>query len=332
MSIDLIADAFNFANKAHAGQLVKGTQIPYLSHPMHVASIVWEFGGTREQVAAAFLHDVIEDTDTSIEILRKHFGNLVATIVSDCSDSTGDPKPPWRERKEKYLKHLAEASHPETILVSLADKFHNVNRILNDLTRLKDRSDELWKLFSAPPDQIVWYYLALLNAFMNRMSDLPKVEDPTTDKTQLLLGKFQTAAYMLETKVSQILPEDYRVFYVDSFDDESTDQLWKTFQKRDEAVNFVRAYAKMKTWSMAASRIDDVPKVPTVGWADYLVVRYKDNSLLFSTADIEADLKTMPTRSEFVCLQRHCLENNAPEVEAFGQLIELIQRRFRADR
>ena len=97
-----LARAFAFAQRAHGGQTRKGTSIPYLSHPMAVASIVLEYGGSEDQAAAALLHDTVEDCGVTYEQLSGEFGPAVARIVKDCTDAETLPKPPWRERKERY--------------------------------------------------------------------------------------------------------------------------------------------------------------------------------------------------------------------------------------
>src|SRR4051812_48902710 len=109
-------EALQFAALKHGGQYRKSTRIPYISHPMAVSSIVMEFGGTENQSIAALLHDVIEDCDVTAQELEAWFGAEVAQIVAQCLDSSTHPKPPFRERKERYIVHVEDVGK-STLLV-----------------------------------------------------------------------------------------------------------------------------------------------------------------------------------------------------------------------
>ena len=161
-------EALTYAADLHRNQTRKGGGgIPYLGHLLSVASLVIEAGGSQTQAIAALLHDAAEDQggeQTLAEIGRK-FGPEVADIVSQCSDTFEEPKPPWQERKERYVAHLGEASE-DTILVSLADKLDNARAILRDY---RDRGDELWQRFSEKdPEKHLWYYKSLLAVYKQR--------------------------------------------------------------------------------------------------------------------------------------------------------------------
>lgn len=141
----------------------KGTTIPYVSHLLGVAALVLEAGGDEDQAIAALLHDAVEDQGgaaTQAEIQRR-FGDRVAAIVAACSDTDRHPKPPWRERKEAYLRHLAHAPR-EALLVSLADKVHNSRSLLADL---RDDGDRTWSRFSGGKEGELWYYRRLADTF-----------------------------------------------------------------------------------------------------------------------------------------------------------------------
>lgn len=99
--------------------------------------------------------------------VRRRFGSRVAGIVDGCSDTDVTPKPPWRERKEYYLRHLKRAD-ADTRLVSAADKLHNVRSILADYREIGDR---VWERFSGKRDGTLWYYRALLDEFSRRPSN-----------------------------------------------------------------------------------------------------------------------------------------------------------------
>src|SRR5467141_2949856 len=103
--------AFQFATDKHAGQTRKASAIPYIAHLMGVASLVLEAGGDEDLAIAALLHDVVEDCGGApmLKEVRRRFGKRVANIVEGCTGTDIDPKPPWRARKEHYLRHLRKA-------------------------------------------------------------------------------------------------------------------------------------------------------------------------------------------------------------------------------
>lgn len=156
-------EALVYATNLHAGQCRKGTTIPYISHLLAVASLVAEYGGDETAVIAALLHDAVEDQGgiPRLNDIQARFGADVAAIVLACSDSTTTPRPPWRERKEAYLAHLADAS-PAMLLVSAADKLHNARSILADLRR--DGPATL-KRFNGGATGTLWYYQQLAATF-----------------------------------------------------------------------------------------------------------------------------------------------------------------------
>ena len=161
-------EALTFAAMLHGDQCRKGTGIPYLSHLLAVAAAVLENGGSEDEAVAALLHDSVEDradrfggSANLLATIQGRFGERVAEIVKGCSDSETIPKPPWRERKERYLAHLAEADR-SVLLVSAADKLHNARRILTDYRQL---GEALWPRFNAPGRDILWYYASLVEAY-----------------------------------------------------------------------------------------------------------------------------------------------------------------------
>jgi (p)ppGpp synthase/HD superfamily hydrolase len=161
--------AFHFAAEKHAGQTRKASSTPYLAHLMGVASLVLEFGGDEDLAIAALLHDVVEDCGGAplLKEVRRRFGSRVAKIVDGCTDSDTDPKPPWRERKETYIRHLKSAD-AETRLVSAADKLHNVRSILSDYRNV---GESIWSRFSGGREGTLWYYRALLEEFLRSKPD-----------------------------------------------------------------------------------------------------------------------------------------------------------------
>lgn len=156
-------EALQFASRLHRSQVRKGTQIPYISHLMAVSALVLEHNGTEIQAIAALLHDAVEDQggEKTLEVIRRDFGERVATIVVDCTDAWVEPKPPWRERKQSYLAKLPDKP-ASSLLVSLADKTHNAESIVSDKL---EHGDTVFNRFNAGRDGTIWYYQELAEIF-----------------------------------------------------------------------------------------------------------------------------------------------------------------------
>ncbi len=158
--------AFEFAAKNHAGQVRKASTIPYIAHLMGVASLVLEAGGDEDLAIAALLHDVVEDCGGTpmLKEVRRRFGGRVAQIVDGCTDSYETPKPPWRERKESYIRRLKK-ENAETRLVSAADKLNNIRSILSDYRAI---GESVWSRFNGGREGTLWYYRTLRDEFLRR--------------------------------------------------------------------------------------------------------------------------------------------------------------------
>ncbi len=156
--------AFQFAAEKHAGQARKASTIPYIAHLMGVASLVLEAGGDEDLAIAALLHDVVEDCGGApmLKEVRRRFGSRVAKVVEGCTDADTYPKPPWRERKEKYIRHLKSAD-ADTRLVGAADKLNNVRSILSDYRAV---GESVWSRFNGGRDGTLWYYRTLRDQFL----------------------------------------------------------------------------------------------------------------------------------------------------------------------
>ncbi len=166
--------AVAYAARLHARQKRKGTERPYIAHLLGVASIVLEHGGDEDAAIAARLHDAVEDQGgrPRLSEIRRKFGTHVARIVDGCTDAYTDPKPPWLERKKKYLARLPQAS-AEVRLVSAADKLHNAREILADYRQV---GEALWNRFHGRKERTLWYYRALAEVFRAEGSS-PLVEE-----------------------------------------------------------------------------------------------------------------------------------------------------------
>ena len=156
-------DALHYAHDAHRSQTRKGNGAPYIGHLLGVASIVIDDGGTEDEAIGALLHDAAEDQGgrQRLEEIRARFGDPVAKIVEDCTDSWETPKRPWIERKRAYVEHARSLPAP-SLRVAAADKVHNAYAILRDL---RNTGDQVWARFNAPADDVVEYYEDLVRAF-----------------------------------------------------------------------------------------------------------------------------------------------------------------------
>ena len=164
--------ALKWAAELHVEQARKGTTIPYVSHVLAVSGLVLEHGGNEDQAIAGLLHDAIEDCDVSEEEIEARFGSAVARIVVACSDTDVFPKPPWLERKEAYLAHLPSVD-ADVLLVSLADKLHNVRTLAEDLER---DGEQTLARFRGGSEGTRWYYRRLLEVYQARKAELPPDE------------------------------------------------------------------------------------------------------------------------------------------------------------
>lgn len=163
----LLDRAITFAVKAHQGMERKGKGFPYIVHPMEAVCIVATMTNDQELLAAAALHDVIEDTDTTAEDLKKEFGERVAMLVeAESDDKTGGSKAEtWHQRKQDTLDRLRNADL-DIKIVALGDKLSNMRAIAHDYAVL---GDELWNRFTVKdPAEHAWRYHALAEA----LSDL----------------------------------------------------------------------------------------------------------------------------------------------------------------
>jgi (p)ppGpp synthase/HD superfamily hydrolase len=168
--------AVQYANRIHADQTRKGTDVPYMTHLLGVASLVLENGAqSEEEVIGALLHDAAEDQGgrPRLDDIREQFGEQVGHIVDACTDSYDNPKPPWRERKEAYVTHVRElierGGDEPALRVSLADKLHNTRAVVADV---RESGDAVFERFNGKKDGTIWYYAALVEAFRgfpNRM-------------------------------------------------------------------------------------------------------------------------------------------------------------------
>lgn len=174
MLTDRFSKAVDVANYAHFDQTRKGTTIPYIAHPLAVASLAIEFGATEDQAIAALLHDAIEDGGAEYEqVILVNFGESVLAMVKGCTDgvpNANGEKADWWERKSAYLEHLEKASD-DVLLVSGADKLHNARAIVIDLQEI---GPAVFDRFKAGMKGTLWYYRSLADIFSRRGAPMAK--------------------------------------------------------------------------------------------------------------------------------------------------------------
>ena len=186
MLTERIGRALALAVEAHDGQKRKGTDIPYLAHPMGVASIALDHGADEDQAIAALLHDAVEDGGQHFAaIIREQFGDRVANIVEGCTDGVPDAsgvKEGWLPRKQRYIAHLRQ-SPDEVLLVSGSDKLHNARAIVEDLLNI---GRSVFDRFTATPEQTIWYYETLSEIFTERKTPIAKPLADTVNRMKQL--------------------------------------------------------------------------------------------------------------------------------------------------
>lgn len=163
------AEAVAWVTELHADQPRKGgSDVPYLSHLLAVTALVLEDGGDEDDAIVALCHDAVEDQggEATLVEVRRRFGDAVGDAVALLSDSRGEPKAPWMERKRLLLAQLAGPDVPEGVLrVAAADKLHNARTLL---VQLHQEGPRVWDRFRATPDQFLWFHRSVLGVLAER--------------------------------------------------------------------------------------------------------------------------------------------------------------------
>jgi (p)ppGpp synthase/HD superfamily hydrolase len=161
-------EALLWAAQLHRSQARKGKPVPYISHLISVSGLVWEDDGTEDQAIAGLLHDSMEDAGQSHSSIAERFGEEVAGIVRDCTDTaeglTGVGKEPWLVRKTRYVASLDHKSET-SLLVTAADKAHNARDMVLD----GRRDPHGWDRFTAGLNGTAWYLLRIHQTLSHRL-------------------------------------------------------------------------------------------------------------------------------------------------------------------
>ena len=157
--MDKVTKAIEFAARAHDGMVRKKDKTPYILHPLEAAVIVGSMTDNRDVISAAVLHDVVEDTDITIEEIEEKFGPRVRFLVeSETEDKRADlpPEETWRVRKEESLKELASCGDTDVLMLWLGDKLANMRSFYRIR---KTEGDSMWQTFNQKdPLMQKWYY------------------------------------------------------------------------------------------------------------------------------------------------------------------------------
>ncbi len=170
-TISLMDRAIVFATRAHSGTYRKGTSIPYIVHPIEAAAIVSTMTADPDMIAAAVLHDVVEDTDATVEEISFFFNERIARLVEAESENKRKDLPPqetWMVRKMETLEFLRTKADREAKILALADKLSNMRAIHRDQNTV---GDKLWERFNEKDkSKHGWMYRQVANA-LSELSD-----------------------------------------------------------------------------------------------------------------------------------------------------------------
>ena len=172
-SLPLFEQACIFAAIAHQGATRKGSRIPYLVHPVEAAGIVAEMTDDEDLIAAAVLHDVLEDTDVTCEELEEFFGPRIAGYVNGESEAKRRDLPPestWMLRKQETVDFLMNRADRNARMLALADKLSNIRAIARDVDKIGDR---VWERFNQKDKaKHGWMYRQIAEA-LKELQDYP---------------------------------------------------------------------------------------------------------------------------------------------------------------
>jgi (p)ppGpp synthase/HD superfamily hydrolase len=154
--------AIEVAVRAHQNQVRKGTDIPYITHPLAVGIILAKAGCSDDVIISGILHDTVEDKAVTLDTIHEKFGEKIASIVEGCSEP--DKSLPWEERKARTLKFL-KAAPLAVRLVACADKLHNIRTIAVEHEKI---GDQVWERFRRGRSDQEGYYRGLVESLCDK--------------------------------------------------------------------------------------------------------------------------------------------------------------------
>ncbi len=166
--MQIIIEALEYATEHHKSMFRKETKIPYMSHLLNVCKLLAERDCEEPVLAAALLHDIVEDTGVTIKEVETKFGKEIASLVAAATEPYKLDKlefnetETWRERKEHTIQFIKEKASLNQALIILADKTDNISSIASDYKRI---GPKIWERFNAKEPEQRWYFYSLLAAF-----------------------------------------------------------------------------------------------------------------------------------------------------------------------
>ena len=175
--MDKIEKAIQFALDSHGGVKRKGKNSPYILHPLEAMLIVSKLTDDEDVIAAAVLHDTLEDTDVTQEDLRREFGDRVANLVNAESENKRrdqSSESTWKVRKGETIEHIRHASREEK-LICLGDKLANLREIAGDYSLV---GDALWSRFNQKDKAMyAWYYGSIYQILLQEFGPIPTIQE-----------------------------------------------------------------------------------------------------------------------------------------------------------
>ena len=168
---DLVSEAIAFSTNAHDGMRRRKSKAPYILHPMEVAAIVGTMTDDQQVIAAALLHDVVEDAGITIDEIGEKFGDRVMKLVASETENKREDLPPeetWRIRKEESLEMLKNSDDIAVAMMWLGDKLSNIRAIYRDYMV---EGNAVWEKFHQSDVSVqAWYYRSIMK-YTERLSD-----------------------------------------------------------------------------------------------------------------------------------------------------------------
>lgn len=162
----MVEKAIIFASEAHKGMFRKGTDIPYIVHPMEAGAIAASITSDKEIISAAILHDTLEDTSVTAEDIEREFGKEVLRLVKGDSEDKREDLPPeetWKIRKQEKIDYFRNKADIKEKIVAISDKLSNIRSIYRDQEKTED---EFWNRFNQKDKkEHAWYYRSFIDIF-----------------------------------------------------------------------------------------------------------------------------------------------------------------------
>jgi myo-inositol-1(or 4)-monophosphatase len=186
--MELVSEAIEFAVKVHDGMRRKESSIPYILHPLEAAVIVSTMTDDQQVIASAVLHDVVEDTDITIDEIEEKFGKRVRELVESETENKRSEIPAsetWRLRKEESLEVLKNACDIGVLMVWLGDKLANIRSFYREF---QQEGNAMWNKFNQKDvNEHAWYYYSIVKLTERLSYTSAWVEFKTL--VELLFGK-----------------------------------------------------------------------------------------------------------------------------------------------